>query len=88
MGWISLSVFSAAVLYGLGTNGLLVRRFPKAVPLSDMLAMGFMLALPAVAWSRLYRQQEGGATGVATNEPHLTGILEYLALMTGSPSHG
>lgn len=62
MGWISLSVFSAAVLYGLGTNGLLARRFPKAVPVSDMLAMGFMLALPAVAWSRLYRQQEGRAT--------------------------
>lgn len=58
MVWMSLSVFSAAVLYGMGTNGILTRRFPKTVMVSDVLAMGFMLALPVVAWSRLQRQQK------------------------------
>ena len=85
MGWISLSVFSAAVLYGLGTNGLLVRRFPKAVPVSDMLAMGFMLALPAVAWSRLYRQQEGGATGGSDERTPSHRNFGILGLNDGEP---
>lgn len=58
MGWMSLSVFSAAVLYGMGTNGILARRFPKSVMVSDVVAVGFMLALPVVAWSRLQRQQK------------------------------
>jgi hypothetical protein len=58
MGWMSLSVFSAAVLYGMGTNGILARRFPRSVMVSDVVAMGFMLALPVVAWSRLQRQQK------------------------------
>lgn len=58
MGWMSLSVFSAAVLYGMGTNGIFTRRFPKSVMASDVVAMGFMLALPVVAWSRLQRQQK------------------------------
>ncbi|MGA7315159.1 MAG: hypothetical protein WBX22_14410 [Silvibacterium sp.] len=85
MGWISLSVFSAAVLYGLGTNGLLARRFPKAVPVSDMLAMGFMLALPAVAWSRLYRQQEGGATGGSDERTPSHRNFGMLGLNDGEP---
>ncbi|HTA85214.1 MAG TPA: hypothetical protein VK729_03025 [Silvibacterium sp.] len=85
MGWISLSVFSAAVLYGLGTNGLLVRRFPKAVPVSDMLAMGFMLALPAVAWSRLFRQQEGGATGGSDERTPSHRNFGILGLNDGEP---
>jgi hypothetical protein len=85
MGWISLSVFSAAVLYGLGTNGLLARRFPKAVPVSDMLAMGFMLALPAVAWSRLYRQQEGGATGGSDERTPSHRNFGILSLNDGEP---
>jgi hypothetical protein len=58
MGWMSLSVFSAAVLYGMGTNGILTRRFPRSVMVSDVVAVGFMLALPVVAWSRLQRQQK------------------------------
>lgn len=61
MGWMSLSVLAAAVLYGLGTNGVFTRRFPGIVPVSDVLAAGFMLALPVVAWSRLNRQEEEGA---------------------------
>ncbi len=58
MGWITLSVFSAAVLYGLGTNGILPRRFPGIVPVSDVAALAFMLALPVVAWSQLRGQEE------------------------------
>jgi hypothetical protein len=55
MGWISLSVFSVAVLYGVGTNGLLTQRFPEVVAISDLLAIGFMLSLPVLAWSQLHR---------------------------------
>jgi hypothetical protein len=58
MGWISLAVFSTAVLYGLGTNGIFARRFPRLITVSDAAAVGFMLALPVVAWSRLYRRDE------------------------------
>jgi hypothetical protein len=57
MGWISLSVFSTAVLYGMGTNGIMARRFPKAAPAADALAIGFVLALPVIAWARLQRQR-------------------------------
>lgn len=57
-GWISLLVLSLAVLYGLGTNGILARRTPAIVNVSDVIALGFMLALPVIAWSRL-RGQEG-----------------------------
>jgi hypothetical protein len=57
MGWMSLSVISTAVLYGMGTNGILARRYPKAAPISDALALGFVLALPVVAWSRMQRRQ-------------------------------
>ena len=49
MGWITLSVFSTAVLYGLGTNGILARRYPKIVTASDVFAAGFLLALPVIA---------------------------------------
>jgi hypothetical protein len=58
MGWMSLSVISTAILYGMGTNGILARRYPRAVGISDALALGFVLALPVFAWSRLHRQRE------------------------------
>jgi hypothetical protein len=55
--WVTLSVFAVAVLYGLGTNGLLPRKFPIAVTISDVLAAAFILALPILAWRRVRRQQ-------------------------------
>jgi hypothetical protein len=58
MGWMSLSVITTACLYGIGTNGIVARRYPKAVPISDALAIGFVLALPVFAWSRLQRRRE------------------------------
>ncbi len=58
MGWMSLSVVSTAVMYGLGTNGIVARRFPKTVPVSDALAVGFVLALPIFAWSRMQQRRE------------------------------
>lgn len=59
--WIlgfTLLVVAMAVLYGLGTNGILARRFPGIVPVSDVVAAVFLLALPLAAWSRLDRLQE------------------------------
>ena len=58
MAWMSLAVFSAAVLYGLGTNGLFPQRLPQLVTASDIAALAFLLALPLVAWSRLHRRQQ------------------------------
>ncbi len=58
MAWMSLAVFSAAVLYGLGTNGLFPQRLPQLVTASDIAALAFMLGLPLVAWSRLHRRQQ------------------------------
>jgi hypothetical protein len=66
MVWISLAVFSVAVLYGLGTNGILARRFPGLVIASDLAALGFMLTLPLAAWSRIYFQEDERA---ARGEP-------------------
>ena len=57
MAWMSLAVFSVALLYGLGTNGIFPQRFPQLVTASDIAALAFLLALPLVAWSRLRRQQ-------------------------------
>jgi hypothetical protein len=58
MGWMSLSVISTAILYGMGTNGILARRYPRSVGISDALAIGFVLALPVFAWGRLHRKRE------------------------------
>jgi hypothetical protein len=55
---VTLLVFAFAVLYGLGTNGILARRFPTFVPISDFVAIGFLLILPLAAWSRLGGLQE------------------------------
>lgn len=54
----SIAVFALAVLYGLGTNGILARRFPGIVPVADIVALGILLALPLAAWSRLGRSQQ------------------------------
>ncbi len=58
MAWMSLAVFSAAVLYGLGTNGIFPQRLPQLVAASDIAALAFILALPFIAWSRLHRRQQ------------------------------
>lgn len=57
MAWMSSAVFSAAVLYGLGTNGVFPQRLPQLVTASDIIALAFVLALPVIAWSRLQRRQ-------------------------------
>ncbi len=59
--WIvgfTLLVFGVAVLYGVGTNGILAHRSPGIVPVSDFLAVGFILCVPLAAWSWLDRLQE------------------------------
>jgi len=59
--WIvgfTILVFAMALLYGLGTNGMVARRFPRIIPVSDIVAAAFMLALPLFAWSWLGRLQE------------------------------
>jgi len=58
MGWMTFAVFVAAMLYGLGTNGMFPQRFPQIVTISDVVALGLMLALPVIVWSRLRHQQE------------------------------
>jgi len=51
-------VFASAVLYGLGTNGILAEQFPGIIPVSDVCALAFILAVPLVAWSWLGRLEE------------------------------
>jgi len=58
MGGISLLIFSAAALYGFGTKGMVPRRIPALVPVSDTFAVGFILALPVITWSRIRRRHE------------------------------
>lgn len=55
---ITLAIFFLAVLYGIGTNGLLARYFPYSVAISDVVAMGFILALPIFIWFKLERQED------------------------------
>ena len=55
---ITLLVLSTAVLYGLGTNGILPKPIPALVPVSDVFAAGFMLVLPLITWSRIRRRHE------------------------------
>jgi len=58
MGWISLAIFSLALLYGVGTNGVLARQLPYSVMITDVLAIGFVLVLPVFVWSKLHREEE------------------------------
>lgn len=58
IGGISLLVFAAAALYGLGTKGIVSLRIPALVPVSDIFGVGFMLALPVITWSRIRRLHE------------------------------
>ncbi len=58
MGWITLATLSMAIIYGMATNGILAYRFPMASPAADVLAVGFVLALPVIAWTRLLRQRK------------------------------
>jgi hypothetical protein len=69
LGGMSLSVIAAAVMYGAGTNGMMARSYPAAVPISDALALGFVLALPVFAWSRMQRRKEAGDEEESYFEP-------------------
>lgn len=69
VGWMSLLVFSIAVLYGIGTNGIVARQYPKIIPVSDVLALCFVLALPVFAWSRLQRRNEEDEGGEMVTVP-------------------
>jgi len=57
MVWMSVAVFSASVLYGLGTKGVFPQRQPLLVTVSDLVALAFIALLPIIVWSRLRRQQ-------------------------------
>jgi len=41
----------SAILYGLGTNGVLARKFAKSVTVTDVLSIGVALAVPIILWS-------------------------------------
>ena len=58
IGGISLLVFAAAALYGLGTKGIVPLRIPALVPVSDTFGVAFMLALPVITWTRIHRRHE------------------------------
>ena len=55
--WMSVAVFSASVLYALGTKGVFPLRRPQLVTVSDVLALALIALLPLIVWSRLRRQQ-------------------------------
>jgi len=74
--WIfgfTVAVSAVAVLYGLGTNGILARRFPGVIPVSDVVALGFILALPLAVWVRLDRLQEQEEDAELDEEPQAAG---------------
>lgn len=82
MGWMSLSVGSMAILYGLGTNGFLARLYPVAVPVSDGLALAFVLALPVFAWRRMQRR---GNESLAEVDPQPRPVYTTLGLSAIEP---
>jgi hypothetical protein len=75
MAWMSLAVFSAAVLYGLGTNGIFPQRLTQLVAASDIAALAFMLALPLIAWSRLRGQKIRADSGEGVLPRRSSGFL-------------
>jgi hypothetical protein len=62
LGWMSTAITSVAVLYGVGTNGLMAVRYPIAVPVSDGVALAFVLSLPIFAWSRMQQRSVEAVT--------------------------
>ena len=80
--WIvgyTLLVFAMAVLYGLGTNGILARRLPNIVPVADFVAVAFVLTLPLAAWSWL---------GVLEEEQEEEEHADYRKYLRDSPEPG
>jgi hypothetical protein len=55
MGWMTFAVAVAAIAYGAGTNGVFARQYALAAPITDVLALAFVLALPVFAWKRMQR---------------------------------
>lgn len=69
LGWMTLAIGSVAVLYGAGTNGMMAIRYPKMVPVSDGVALAFVLSLPVFAWSRMQRRGEEEHEPVSESRP-------------------
>jgi hypothetical protein len=53
----------SAILYGLGTNGVLARRFTRSVTITDLLSIGLALAVPMILWSQ-WRSRESKASRI------------------------
>lgn len=54
----------SALLYGVGTNGVLAKRFEKAASITDLLGAGLILALPVLLWARWHRQPRTSANSL------------------------
>jgi hypothetical protein len=76
----------AAILYGLGTNGVLARRFAKSVTVTDVLSIGVAVAVPLILWSQWRRRElqaskisdEDAAPASKSDSSHsILGLEEY-----------
>jgi len=76
----TIAVSAIAVLYGLGTNGILARRFPGVIPVSDFVAVAFVLALPLAVWFRLDRLQEEQEDAELESESYISDRRGFLGL--------
>jgi len=73
----------SAILYGLGTNGVLARKFAKSVTVTDVLSIGVALAVPVILWS-LWRPRKSQASKPDVNDAasalassSILGLQEY-----------
>ncbi len=55
LGFISL-LGGSAILYGLGTNGALARKFARSGTFADVLGIGLIIAVPIILWLRWRRR--------------------------------
>gem|GEM_PF-4909304 len=52
MAYLEGMLFACTLLYGLGTNGVIARKAPSSVTISDVLGIAVVLALPFVVWKQ------------------------------------
>lgn len=70
MAWFAVSLSSTAILYGLGTNGALARKFARSVTITDVLSVGLALAVPVLLWSRWHRHPPEAEDDQETGKRH------------------
>ena len=70
-----------AIFYGLGTNGVLAKKFARSVTVTDVLSIGVAIAVPIFLWSQWRKgKSKSGRNGVADSASDFNSSRSILGL--------